>query len=105
MTAPAQPEPRSAEETFYADPDMPVTFLLRDKATKLEVYREETTADQINAVALRIRLTWNAEALSGGVLWRHPLLGITYPKGLAYVILFTHPLTGKVMEAIPTERF
>ena len=82
-------------------PDHPCEVVLTDKETGTEAHRERTTADVLDGCLTRIRITWNARAVSGGVQWYNPGTGRTYPRGLAVRVETTHPETGEPVEVNP----
>jgi len=83
--------------TVIFAPEHPVTVVLTDKATGVEVDRSDTTAESYPGCLLRLGIMWNALSVSGGVRWVHPTTGQWYPKGLAFHIETTHPETGELV--------
>jgi hypothetical protein len=78
--------------------DHPCEVVLIDKETGTVAHREPTTAEVLDGCLTRIRITWNALAVTGGVRWFNPGTGRTYPRGLSFRIETTHPVTGEPVE-------
>lgn len=64
-------------------PDHPVKLQVIDKETDTVAHEETTPAELLAGAILRIRITWNALAVSGGTRWYRPSDGRTFPGGIS----------------------
>lgn len=79
--------------------EWPITVVLVNKATNAEVDRSTTTAGLLGGHMTTLGIMWNALSVSGGVSWRHPRTGETYPRGLAWHVELIHPETKELVTA------
>jgi hypothetical protein len=84
--------------TLNFAPDHPVTIRLKDKSSGRVVHEETTPAELLGGLLLRVRITWNALAVSGGSRWVHPATHEHFARGLTVDAVTTRPDTGEEVE-------
>lgn len=86
----------SDDKVFFPNDHLFAVKLI-DKETGAIAHEEEMRAEFLHGAVLRIRITWNALAVSGGSRWVRPSDGRTFPRGLTWDISTLHPDTGELV--------